>query len=649
MKKFIKSASHAALKTTLIYGIFAIGWILFSDQLVLSIINDPFVLTKIQTFKGLFFVLISSLLIFILNFRGFQQQAKISLELEYSRKDLFHMMNSAWECIWITDNQGNITKANKTFCEMIGYSLQEVIGTSIQQYFDTPSEQTLQLTFPKFEKTEYMDLNFRDRDGNITWVIASLNPIHDADNTFKGTAGFAINITNRKEIEQALHHSQERYQYLFESSPVSLWEQDLSQVRDYIDRLKNQGITDFESYLEQHPTAVQEIMSRVIILDVNQASVKMHHAKDKNDLLRNIPKTLAFSENSEALKKEILAICTNQTIFKSEASIRTIDNEKRDVLLQWSSNSTHPFDFKRVILSFIDITDRKQAELALEKSESRLRLLLNSQGEGTVLFNMNGDFEIVNPAAERLFGVPKETLHQYNLTDFLDPQSAKNLAGEISNLTAENQLRREISILGKDNIHKELLMTLTPWMNFNQDQVIGALAVCRDITQQKDEERKLHFQSTHDSLTDLYNRLYFELKIEELTKAQAFPISLMIADVDGLKIINDSKGHLAGDILLQRVAKLLETTFRKTDIVTRIGGDEFAVILPDTDEKTAGNILDRLQLHIDEVNQQKIHPNIKISYGMATAYDAVDMTHLFASADKAMYREKLRKRPNNSS
>jgi diguanylate cyclase (GGDEF)-like protein len=148
----------------------------------------------------------------------------------------------------------------------------------------------------------------------------------------------------------------------------------------------------------------------------------------------------------------------------------------------------------------------------------------------------------------------------------------------------------------------------------------------------------LHHLSTHDALTGLYNRHYFEEELARLERGRRYPLSLAIADVDGLKAINDQAGHAAGDALLKHVAQLLTAAFRAEDVVTRIGGDEFAVLPPDTDAAAAA--ARRVRQLLQEYNAVTGDSPLRLSLGVSTAETPMPLADVFKIADAAMYREK---------
>ena len=165
-----------------------------------------------------------------------------------------------------------------------------------------------------------------------------------------------------------------------------------------------------------------------------------------------------------------------------------------------------------------------------------------------------------------------------------------------------------------------------------------------DITERKQMEEKLYYFSMHDSLTGLYNRAFFEEELQRLNDNRYLPIAVIICDVDGLKLYNDSFGHVLGDRLIQSAAAVLSQTFRSSDIVARIGGDEFAVLLPQITREAVDHALGRLLTAVDKLNASSEGFLLSLSTGMSISQGgSVNLLRMFKEADNNMYREKLQR------
>ena len=166
-------------------------------------------------------------------------------------------------------------------------------------------------------------------------------------------------------------------------------------------------------------------------------------------------------------------------------------------------------------------------------------------------------------------------------------------------------------------------------------------ALLEEIAKRRAMEEQLRQISLYDSLTNLYSRSFFEAEMQRLGASRYCPIGLIVCDIDGLKLINDALGHASGDTLLKAAGEILQRCFRSSDIIARIGGDEFAILLPQSSERSVSECAQRVRTEVQHYNQQKEKFGLSISTGYAVSETETNMHDLFKKADDAMYRQKL--------
>jgi diguanylate cyclase (GGDEF)-like protein/PAS domain S-box-containing protein len=174
------------------------------------------------------------------------------------------------------------------------------------------------------------------------------------------------------------------------------------------------------------------------------------------------------------------------------------------------------------------------------------------------------------------------------------------------------------------------------------------LSIAQDITERKNVQEKLWYLSTHDALTGLYNRGYFHEELTRYEKTRSYPISILIADLDNLKQTNDTFGHVAGDELLCRAANTLRASFRPGEIIARVGGDEFAILLEHTPATATKTIAERIQRMVLTDSLAHEGPPLGMSIGIATAEFTQPLLEIYKLADSQMYSDKVRRKQTGS-
>jgi diguanylate cyclase (GGDEF)-like protein len=173
-------------------------------------------------------------------------------------------------------------------------------------------------------------------------------------------------------------------------------------------------------------------------------------------------------------------------------------------------------------------------------------------------------------------------------------------------------------------------------------KISGYRGIDMDITVRKRAEDRLQYLSTHDALTQASNRASFEEDVEQLRGGRRFPVSVIIADINNLKAVNDNHGHIAGDQMLKCACQVLRAAVRSEDKVARIGGDEFAVLLPEMDEQTVRQLIKRIREQLDQHNLRNGHVPLGMALGAATAQTGARLQEAVRWADEQMYVEKRR-------
>lgn len=176
---------------------------------------------------------------------------------------------------------------------------------------------------------------------------------------------------------QALQASEVRFRDLFENSPVSLWEGDLSQVKAFIERLKDQKVDDLEAYFDNHPDTMKRCAKQIVLFDVNRVAVELFGAPDKQTLIERLADTLT-SESHEAFRHLLLSIWDGETKMEQEAVFTRLDGKRRFVKVNWSVSPGQEQTFSRIVFSIVDITEQKQAEEKIKRQLAELRAWQNT-------------------------------------------------------------------------------------------------------------------------------------------------------------------------------------------------------------------------------------------------------------------------------
>ncbi len=302
-----------------------------------------------------------------------------------------------------------------------------------------------------------------------------------------------------------------------------------------------------------------------------------------------------------------------------------------------------------------DIAQRKKVEEKLKESEQYLTDLIDFLPDATYAIDTEGKVISWNKAMEDFTGISGREMIGKDNYEYALPfyNQRREMLANLA-LKPRNQLYNEhpnIKIDGDNSIYVDhfcptvgtkgshVWSKASPIYNTN-GEVVGAMESLRDITERKEFEEKLKYHSFHDTLTGLYNRAFFEEELKRLDTERQLPLSIIIGDVNNLKLANDTLGHQEGDQLLTQAAEVLKQSCRKEDIVCRWGGDEFTILLPGTDEEKTQKICNRIEETCSQCSSSPFP--LSISLGTATKKSQEENNKdLIKKAEDRMYRNKL--------
>jgi len=272
-----------------------------------------------------------------------------------------------------------------------------------------------------------------------------------------------------------------------------------------------------------------------------------------------------------------------------------------------------------------------------------LKTILNNLTMGIAILDEKRNFIYINDLTTEITGYSLsdiKNLDQWFKKAFPDSEKRNKIRSTFKKKLADGEHYNRVSeISTKAGNDKFVEFRVNP---IEKDYLLVNLV---DVSRRVEREHEIEYLSYHDALTELFNRRYFENEMKRLNNSRRYPISIIIGDLDNLKTVNDNYGHLLGDEYLKKSAEILSDLLRAEDIIARIGGDEFAILLPETGSEETALICERIINEFERYNSANDFPvDFKISLGCATAAgNNKKLTDIYNQADKNMYKNKGRK------
>lgn len=303
---------------------------------------------------------------------------------------------------------------------------------------------------------------------------------------------------------------------------------------------------------------------------------------------------------------------------------------------------------RRVVISHEDMTDRKLAAKRLKQSEEKFRTLFETMGQGVVYQGTDGRILLANPAAERILRRTNRELSEMRIEDWrcvradgsvfsveeypaiLALQTGEKVEGIVMGLTVSSEEQ-----------YRWIRVDSIPQFKDDGGVPYQVYSTIEDITERKMAEDKLTFITYHDTVTGLHNRAYFEAQLERLDKSGTLPLCIIMADVNGLKVVNDALGHQEGDRLLRKAASILKKSCHSQDLVARWGGDEFTMVLESCDEERVKAVISNIEGECQKGDlRDPLTLSMAVGYAIRTNPDK-SMGEVLRQAEDNMYRHKM--------
>jgi len=298
------------------------------------------------------------------------------------------------------------------------------------------------------------------------------------------------------------------------------------------------------------------------------------------------------------------------------------------------------FIYKAVVDTSLNMPYKllKEVNSELKLQKAYFEQLFESSPEGIVILDNSDRVVNINKGFEELFHFTLEEIRGAYLNDVIVPEKFYSEATNYSSEVINGRVLQKESVRKRKDDSLVNVQILGYPIKLSDEQV-GVYGIYRDITEKKKSEENIRYLSFHDKLTDLYNRAFFEEELLRIDTERQFPISLIMGDLNNLKLANDIFGHEEGDRLLVKIAEILRSSCREEDVIARWGGDEFVILLPKTDEEAASSICSRIKEACKESESYPVQPSISLGADTRSSCEE-SVNKMLSVAEMQMYKNK---------
>lgn len=286
------------------------------------------------------------------------------------------IIETANEGIWMIDAENKTNFVNQKMAELLGCSIESMIGKTLFEFMDEAGIIQAQenLKRGKDGLAEAHEFRFVKSNGEDLWTHINTSPII-VDGIYKGALAMVTDTTCKKlEEEQSIENAR-LYKSLFDDSPIPIWDEDFSEIKNYLDNLKSSGVKDIRTYFEENEERIIECSSLLKVNNLNQAVVELNEADSKEHILNDF-RSLLSRKSADYAIRQFEAIARGDKTCEFDAELRTFGGNLRHVHLKWTVVRGYEHNYKRVYLTTTDVTKRILAENALLKNSNKEKELL---------------------------------------------------------------------------------------------------------------------------------------------------------------------------------------------------------------------------------------------------------------------------------
>lgn len=425
---------------------------------------------------------------------------------------------------------------------------------------------------------------------------------------------------------------------------------------------RTQQLDDINTQLEQQNillTAIFESSPDVVAftLDRNYCYLNFNQKHKKSMLkiwgkeieigMNMLAEVIGSHEDSKKAKENFDRVLAGESFVL----IEEYGDEEHHSRLFWQDHWSPIISNKGEVIGIccfvLNITEQKKTEMALMDREYLLRESQKVALIGSYSMELYSRKWKCSPELYQILGIPESYPHDGEaLMRIAHPDWRKQLLDHLMDVELEmKRFDLEFKIVRMEDEEERWIHVLGE-LKFNpQGQPVELIGIAQDVTDRKLAEDKILYLSYRDQLTGLYNRRFYEEELRRLDVVKNYPLTIVMADVNGLKLINDSFGHASGDELLKKVAEVFKKNCRKNETIARLGGDEFILLLPRMNAQETEQLLQRIKLMASHEKVGSIE--ISISFGYETKNSSAQkIEEVLKKAEDHMYKKKLFESPS---